>query len=120
MKVLVFGATGTVGPGVLRECLKNPAVERVRCVGKTESALRQLPLKGYRFRPGRIRLLHGIRYRTPACRWMSALLAPWWPLLEGRLPRLQATTRQIGRAMIRVACEGAPHPLLEPEDIHAL
>lgn len=218
MKILVFGATGMVGQGVLRECLNDPAVERVRCVGrtvtglqhpkldelaladfldysaieqelrgfdacfyclgvssgglseaqyqrltydytlaaastlarlnpqmcfiyvsgmgtdssergvvmwarvkgKTENALMQLPLKAYMFRPGMIRPLHGIRSKTPAYRWMYLLLSPLWPLLEGRFPRWLTSTEQIGRAMIRVAREGAPHPLLESEDINAL
>jgi uncharacterized protein YbjT (DUF2867 family) len=33
MKVLVFGATGMVGQGVLRECLLDQDVERVQTVG---------------------------------------------------------------------------------------
>jgi len=35
MNVLLFGATGMVGQGVLRECLLDPAVEQVRTVGRT-------------------------------------------------------------------------------------
>ena len=35
MKVLLFGATGMVGQGVLRECLLDPDVERVVTVGRT-------------------------------------------------------------------------------------
>lgn len=218
MKVLLFGATGMVGQGVLRECLDDPSVARVRCVGrtatglqhpkldelaladfldystieqelrgfdacfyclgvssgglgeaqyhrltydytlaaastlarlnpqmcfiyvsgmgtdssergvvmwarvkgKTENALMRLPLKAYMFRPGMIRPLHGIRSKTPAYRWMYRLFSPLWPLLEGRFPRWLTTTEQIGRAMIRVAREGAPHPLLESVDINAL
>ena len=34
MKVLVFGATGMVGQGVLRECLLDPDVDSVVCVGR--------------------------------------------------------------------------------------
>ncbi len=34
MKVILFGATGMVGQGVLRECLLDPAVETVLCVGR--------------------------------------------------------------------------------------
>lgn len=34
MKVLLFGATGMVGQSVLRECLLDPAVERVVAVGR--------------------------------------------------------------------------------------
>lgn len=35
MKVIVFGATGMVGQGVLRECLRDPGVERVLAVGRS-------------------------------------------------------------------------------------
>ena len=35
MKVILFGATGMVGRGVLRECLLSPDVEAVLCVGRT-------------------------------------------------------------------------------------
>ncbi len=35
MKVLIFGATGMVGLGVLRECLRSPDVELVMTVGRT-------------------------------------------------------------------------------------
>lgn len=35
MRVLIFGATGMVGQGVLRECLQAADVEQVLCVGRT-------------------------------------------------------------------------------------
>jgi uncharacterized protein YbjT (DUF2867 family) len=35
MKVLVFGATGMVGQGVLRECLKDPEVELAVTIGRS-------------------------------------------------------------------------------------
>jgi len=37
MKVLIFGATGMVGQGVLRECLRAPDVEFVQTVGRSAS-----------------------------------------------------------------------------------
>ena len=47
MKVIVFGATGMVGQGVLRECLEDPGVEAVLVVGRnacgvTHPKLREL------------------------------------------------------------------------------
>ena len=47
MKVLLFGATGMVGQGVLRECLLDPDVNEVLCVGRngagqSHSKLREL------------------------------------------------------------------------------
>jgi len=35
VKVIIFGATGMVGQGVLRECLLDPAVEEVLVIGRT-------------------------------------------------------------------------------------
>jgi uncharacterized protein YbjT (DUF2867 family) len=35
MDVVIFGATGMVGQGVLRECLLDPEIRRVVCVGRT-------------------------------------------------------------------------------------
>ncbi len=38
MKIVLFGATGMVGQGVLRECLLDPDVERVASVVRSASA----------------------------------------------------------------------------------
>ena len=35
MKVILFGATGMVGQGVLRECLLDPGIESVLAVGRS-------------------------------------------------------------------------------------
>jgi hypothetical protein len=35
MNVVLFGATGMIGQGVLRECLLDPAVDRVLCIGRS-------------------------------------------------------------------------------------
>jgi uncharacterized protein YbjT (DUF2867 family) len=45
MNVLLFGATGMVGQGVLRECLLDPDVERVLIVGRTPSGARHEKLQ---------------------------------------------------------------------------
>ena len=34
MKVILYGATGMVGQGVLRECLLDPGVEEVLSIGR--------------------------------------------------------------------------------------
>ncbi|MDE2398723.1 MAG: epimerase [Burkholderiales bacterium] len=39
MRVVLFGATGMVGQGVLGECLKDAAVSQVVCVGRTPLGL---------------------------------------------------------------------------------
>ena len=40
MNVLVLGATGMVGRGVLRECLRDPGIERVVTVGRSPTGVR--------------------------------------------------------------------------------
>lgn len=47
MKVILFGATGMIGQGVLRECLLDPEVERVvsvarRATGKSDPKLKEI------------------------------------------------------------------------------
>lgn len=44
MKILLFGATGMVGQGVLRECLLAPDVDAVVAVGRTPSGVRHAKL----------------------------------------------------------------------------
>ena len=39
MRVVLFGATGMVGQGVLRECLLDPGVERVLAVGRSPAGV---------------------------------------------------------------------------------
>src|SRR4051812_48276298 len=45
MKVIVFGATGMIGQGVLRECLLDPGVESVLAVGRTATGRRDAKLR---------------------------------------------------------------------------
>jgi uncharacterized protein YbjT (DUF2867 family) len=45
MKVLLFGATGMVGQGVLRECLLDPEVELAVTVGRTATGAQDAKLK---------------------------------------------------------------------------
>lgn len=219
MKVVIFGATGMVGQGVLRECLLDPSVERVLCVGRTatgkqqpklqellqadlfdvasyaqrlqgydacffclgvssagmteqayrrltfeltlsiakmlaainpamtfiyvsgagtdssekgrtmwarvkgetENALLQLPFKcACMFRPGAIMPLHGITSKTRIYRILYFLMKPFWRSLLVAYPNSITTTEQVGRAMLRVARDGAPKRILESADIVAL
>ena len=219
MKVIMFGATGMVGQGVLRECLLDPGIERVLAVGrsptgqrhaklreiisnnfvdysvieaqligydacffclgvssigmseeryrhltyditmaaattlaklnpgmvltyvtgrgtdssesgslmwarikgKTENDLLKLPLKAaYMFRPAGIQPLHGVRSRTAWVQAIYVVASPLLTWLDRVAPKYMTTTEQLGRAMIKVAREGYPKPVLESEDINLL
>jgi len=90
-----------------------------RIKGKTENDLLKLPFEAaYMFRPAGIQPLHGVRSKTA---WVQALyvaIAPLLSLLHRVAPNYMTTTEQIGRAMIRVARDGYPKPVLESEDIN--
>jgi uncharacterized protein YbjT (DUF2867 family) len=219
MKVILFGATGMVGQGVLRECLLDPNVERVlaigratteqqhqklrelvhkdfsnfsaiegelagydaclfclgvssagmteqdyhrvtydftlaaaqtlarlnpgmtfiyvsgagtdsteqgrtmwaRVKGKTENALLRLPFKAsYMFRPGFIQPQHGIKSKTKLYRAIYAVMGPLYPVLKALAPKFVTTTEQVGRAMVKVARQGAPKQVLENSDINSI
>lgn len=219
MKVMLFGATGMVGQGVLGECLRDPDVERVLAVGrsptgqhdakldelthqnfldysavesrlsgydacffclgvtsvglteeryrhltyditmaaattlaklnpqmvfvyvtgrgtdsteqgrlmwarvkgKTENDLLKLPFKAaYMFRPAGIQPLHGVRSKTAWYQAAYTVAAPLLTLLNRIAPNYMTTTEQVGRAMIAVARNGYPKPVLESEDINRL
>lgn len=45
MKVLIFGATGMVGQGVLLECQRDPAVEQIAALGRTATGVDHAKLR---------------------------------------------------------------------------
>jgi uncharacterized protein YbjT (DUF2867 family) len=48
VRVIIFGATGMVGQGVLIECLRDPGVEAVLCVGRSPVPQRDARLRELR------------------------------------------------------------------------
>jgi hypothetical protein len=92
-----------------------------RIKGKTENDLLKLPFKAaYMFRPAAIQPLHGVRSKTAWVHATYAATAPLWALLNKIAPAYATTTEKVGRAMIKVAREGYPKPVLESEDINAV
>src|SRR5258707_15596172 len=45
MRVILLGATGMVGQGVLRQCLLDPGVESVLCIGRKPSGVSHSKLR---------------------------------------------------------------------------
>jgi uncharacterized protein YbjT (DUF2867 family) len=92
-----------------------------RVKGKTENDLLKLPFKAaYMFRPAAIQPLHGVRSKTAWIHATYMATAPLWTLLNRIAPAYATTTEQVGRAMIKVARDGYPKPVLESEDINAV
>jgi uncharacterized protein YbjT (DUF2867 family) len=92
-----------------------------RVKGKTENDLRKLPFRAaYMFRPAGIQPLHGVKSKTVWIQAIYVVTAPLLSLLTRRSPKYMTTTEQVGRAMIKVARNGYPRPVLESEDINAV
>jgi uncharacterized protein YbjT (DUF2867 family) len=90
-----------------------------RVKGKTENDLFKLPFKAaYMFRPAGIQPLHGIRSKTAWIQAIYVVTSPLLSLLNRTSPKFMTTTEQVGRAMIKVARDGYPKPILESEDIN--
>jgi uncharacterized protein YbjT (DUF2867 family) len=214
MKVILFGATGMVGQGVLRECLRDDGIEAVLAIGRsstgkthpklrelflkdlldfngagenlqgydacffclrvsaagmseadytrltfdlvvgwaqvlagtnpamtfiyvsgagtdgkamwarvkkrTENALLELFANAYMFRLAALRPMHGEVSKTRWTRISYIILRPFLPLVQAIAPGAVITTEELGRAMIRVARQGAPKRVLENSDLRAL
>lgn len=89
-----------------------------RVKGRTENALRALPFRAtYLFRPGLVQPLEGVESRTGWYRVLYGALRPLFPLLRRAFRDAVVTTSDLGRAMLRVARDGYPRPVLESRDI---
>ena len=92
-----------------------------RVKGRTENALLRLPFRAtYMFRPGVIQPVDGVRSGVAWYRAFYAALGPVIALARRLFPSQVVTTAEVGRAMLRVAREGYPHPVLERGDIAAV
>jgi uncharacterized protein YbjT (DUF2867 family) len=94
-------------------------VRWARVKGKTENDLLKLPFKAaYMFRPAGIQPLHGVRSKTAWVQAIYVVAAPLLSYLARTAPKYMTTSEQLGRAMIKVARDGYPKPVLESEDIN--
>src|SRR6266446_2608951 len=88
--------------------------------GRTENALLSLFPHSYMFRLAALRPMNGEVSKTRWTRISYALFHPLLPLVRAIAPGTVVTTEELGRAMIRVAREGAPKRVLENRDLRAL
>ena len=92
-----------------------------RVKGKTENDLLKLPFRAaYMFRPAGIQPLHGVKSKTAWYQTIYDVTSPLLTLLHRVAPKYMTTTEQVGRAMIKVARDGFPRPVLESEDINSV
>jgi uncharacterized protein YbjT (DUF2867 family) len=114
MTFIYVSGAGTDGSGKGRSMW-------ARVKGQTENALLAMPFKAaYMFRPGIIQGLHGIRSKTRSYRIVYALLWPFLLLAKAASPSSVTTTERVGRAMIRLAAEGAPTHFIGTREINEL
>jgi uncharacterized protein YbjT (DUF2867 family) len=110
--------TFTYVTGMGTDSTEKGQVMWARVKGETENALLKLPFKAaYMFRPGAIQPLDGILPKNKWLRILITLLGPLFPLVKWLFPKQITDTRQIGRAMIKAARNGAPKNVLEAGDI---
>lgn len=90
-----------------------------RVKGRTENELLRLPFRAaYMFRPGAIIPMHGVTSRAAMTRIALAVTKPLHGLFKGRFPSFVTDSEQLARAMLEVARNGHPKPVLETRDIN--
>ena len=87
---------------------------------RTEDALLDLFPSAYMVRLSALRAMHGEVSKTRWTRVVYAVFRPLLPLVGAIAPGAVISTEELGRAMIRVARQGAPKRVLETRDLRAL
>jgi uncharacterized protein YbjT (DUF2867 family) len=115
------GMVFTYVTGRSTDSTEQGSVRWARVKGKTENDLLKLPFKAaYMFRPAGIQPLHGVRSKTSWVQAIYVVAAPLLSYLARTSPKFMTTSEKLGRAMIKVARDGYPKPVLESEDINAI
>jgi hypothetical protein len=90
-----------------------------RVKGKTENALKKLPLKSvFLFRPGYIQPQKGIKSKTSMYNTLYVFVKPLYPLFKLIIPGKVTTTSDIGKAMIYTSLHGADNDIFYNKDIN--
>lgn len=92
-----------------------------RVKGKTENALKKLPLKSvFLFRPGYIQPQKGIKSKTSLYNTLYIFIKPLYPIFKLIVPNKVTTTTNIGKAMICTTLKGSDKDILYNKDINEL
>jgi uncharacterized protein YbjT (DUF2867 family) len=90
-----------------------------RVKGKTENALKKLPLKSvFLFRPGYIQPQKGIKSKTAMYNTLYVFVKPLYPLFKLIIPGKVTTTSDIGKAMIYTSLHGSDKDVFYNKDIN--
>ena len=84
-----------------------------RVKGRTENAVIEMFPNGYAARPGIIRPTHGVRSRVGWYNTVYTVATPLLGLLDRVAPGTVTSTDRLGRAMLRVARDGADGRVLD-------
>ncbi|MEZ4444623.1 MAG: NAD(P)H-binding protein [Polyangiaceae bacterium] len=88
-----------------------------RVKAEAEDRLADFPFAAhYNFRPAMIQPMRGVRSTIKSYNLIYAIIGPFYPLLK-HIRSYVTSTPEVGRAMIRVARDGAPKQILENADI---
>jgi uncharacterized protein YbjT (DUF2867 family) len=87
----------------------------------TETALLNLGFRdAYALRPGFIQPMRGVTSRMRSIRWMYALTAPVYPLLQKTFGRWVTSTDMLAAAMLQLAVSGSAKKTLNTAELNAL
>ena len=88
-----------------------------RVKGRTENAVIEMFPRGFAARPGIIRPTHGVRSGVGWYNTVYTIAAPLLGLLDRVAPGYVTSTDRLGRAMLRVARDGADGHVLSNRDL---
>ena len=92
-----------------------------RVKAETEMALSKMGFRdAYAFRPGFIQPMRGVTSRIRSVRWMYALTAPIYPVLQKMFGRWVTSTDRLAAAMLQSAIAGSEKKVLNTGELNAL
>jgi uncharacterized protein YbjT (DUF2867 family) len=92
-----------------------------RVKAETEAALLAMGFRdAYALRPGFIQPMRGAESRMRSLRWLYALTAPFFPLLEWAFSGFVTSTDRLAQAMLHLAIEGDARKILNTRELNQL
>lgn len=105
--------------GLGTDSTENSRTMWARIKGKTENALKKLPLKSvFLFRPGYIQPQKGIKSKTSLYNTLYIFTKPLYPLFKLIIPNKVTSTSDIAKAMIYTSLKGFDRDILYNKDIN--